>query len=219
DTPHQTHEGHPLFCPSLLTNSLSQRHQPTLPLKATPMLLTMEHNTHNRLAHSFLLLSTKLVSCWDQAPRPTQATHIPLLYHGGLRAQTHLSVFPAYYTELSEPAQGETPSQNITAVPTWAPNLTVPFSQVASHAAPDQIGPRHSSGLQHLKPPLPAAMVSRPYLPDPLLDVCGKAIHSQRPTHAAYGGLMQTHQVKNVQVFSGNSDSKMLVEDWIRDMQ
>ncbi|MEQ2163373.1 hypothetical protein GOODEAATRI_029368, partial [Goodea atripinnis] len=39
------------------------------------------------------------------------------------------------------------------------------------------------------------------------------------PTYAAYGGLMQTHQVKIVQVFSGNSDSKMLVEDWIRDMQ
>lgn len=30
---------------------------------------------------------------------------------------------------------------------------------------------------------------------------------------------MQTHQVKNVQVFTGNADSKMLVEDWIRDVQ
>lgn len=30
---------------------------------------------------------------------------------------------------------------------------------------------------------------------------------------------MQTHQVKNVQVFTGNVDSKILVDDWIRDMQ
>ncbi|XP_061771910.1 uncharacterized protein LOC133562081 [Nerophis ophidion] len=36
---------------------------------------------------------------------------------------------------------------------------------------------------------------------------------------AAYGGFLQTHQVKNVQIFTGHSDSKMLVEDWIRDMQ
>lgn len=36
---------------------------------------------------------------------------------------------------------------------------------------------------------------------------------------AAYGGFMQTHQVKNVQVFTGNPDCKIVVEDWIRDMQ
>ncbi|XP_051803050.1 uncharacterized protein LOC110947665 isoform X1 [Acanthochromis polyacanthus] len=33
------------------------------------------------------------------------------------------------------------------------------------------------------------------------------------------GSFMQTHQVKNVQVFTGNADSKILVEDWVRDMQ
>lgn len=32
-------------------------------------------------------------------------------------------------------------------------------------------------------------------------------------------GFTQTHQVKNVQVFSGNPDCKILIEDWIRDMQ
>ena len=30
---------------------------------------------------------------------------------------------------------------------------------------------------------------------------------------------MQTHQGKNVQVFTGNADSKILVEDWVCDMQ
>ncbi|MEQ2242199.1 hypothetical protein ILYODFUR_033305 [Ilyodon furcidens] len=39
--------------------------------------------------------------------------------------------------------------------------------------------------------------------------------HSQ----AAYDGFLQTHQVRNVPVFTGNADSRMLVEDWIRDMQ
>lgn len=34
-----------------------------------------------------------------------------------------------------------------------------------------------------------------------------------------YGGFLQTHQVKNVQVFTGNADGRLLVEDWIRDMQ
>ncbi len=29
---------------------------------------------------------------------------------------------------------------------------------------------------------------------------------------------MQTHQVKNVQVFTGNPDCRILVEDWIRDL-
>lgn len=38
-------------------------------------------------------------------------------------------------------------------------------------------------------------------------------------TPTAYGSFLQTHQVKNVQVFTGNADSKMLIEDWIRDMQ
>lgn len=39
------------------------------------------------------------------------------------------------------------------------------------------------------------------------------------PSPTAYGSFLQTHQVKNVQVFTGNADSKMLIEDWVRDMQ
>lgn len=50
------------------------------------------------------------------------------------------------------------------------------------------------------------------------------AMFSPQPSYAGlpqmtYGGFMQTHQVKNVQVFTGNADSKILVEDWVRDMQ
>lgn len=39
------------------------------------------------------------------------------------------------------------------------------------------------------------------------------------PSPTAYGSFLQTHQVKNAQVFTGNADSKMLIEDWVRDMQ
>lgn len=39
------------------------------------------------------------------------------------------------------------------------------------------------------------------------------------PSPTAYGSFLQTHQVKNVQVFTGNADSKMLIEDWICDPQ
>ena len=39
------------------------------------------------------------------------------------------------------------------------------------------------------------------------------------PVQPSHGGFTQTHQVKNVQVFSGGPDCKILIDDWIRDMQ
>lgn len=133
--------------------------------------------------------------------------------------------------------QGETPSQNITAADTWAPSLIVPNSQVATHAPPDHISSSQVCGSQHLQPhtlglthfPIqrqshvwsptpPAAMASHQYHSDPLLDVTRKAIINQCFPQVAYGDFMQTHHVKNVQVFSDNSNSKMLVEDWICDI-
>lgn len=39
------------------------------------------------------------------------------------------------------------------------------------------------------------------------------------PVQPSYSGFTQTHQVKNVQVFSGGSECRILIEDWIRDMQ
>ncbi len=46
-----------------------------------------------------------------------------------------------------------------------------------------------------------------------------RAVANQCLPIAAHGGFMQTHQVKNVQVFTGNPDCRILVEDWIRDLQ
>ncbi len=45
-----------------------------------------------------------------------------------------------------------------------------------------------------------------------------RAVANQCLPTAAHGGFMQTHQVKNVQVFTGNPDCRILVEDWIRDL-
>lgn len=39
------------------------------------------------------------------------------------------------------------------------------------------------------------------------------------PAQPIHGGFTQTHQVKNVQVFSGGSECKILIDNWIRDMQ
>ncbi|XP_072574574.1 uncharacterized protein [Paramormyrops kingsleyae] len=67
--------------------------------------------------------------------------------------------------------------------------------------------------------PSPTTLHMHTDLPVPPSDIPAKVSANQGFLPTAYGGLMQTHQVKNVQVFTGNADSKMLVEDWIRDMQ
>jgi len=56
-----------------------------------------------------------------------------------------------------------------------------------------------------------------PHHNTPELGTAGPASPGCPPV--TYGGFTQTHQVKNVQVFSGNAHCKMLVDDWIRDMQ
>ena len=71
-----------------------------------------------------------------------------------------------------------------------------------------EAGPQHAllppSSIQHMHAPLNTPV---------------RATATPSPPPAAYGGFLQTHQVKNVQVFTGNADSKMLIEDWVRDMQ
>lgn len=76
-----------------------------------------------------------------------------------------------------------------------------------------------SGAASYISRPPPAAMASNAYHLDPQLEGSGRTTVSPRFPQAIYGGFLQTHQVKNVQVFTGNADSKMLVEDWIRDMQ
>ncbi|MEQ2169938.1 hypothetical protein GOODEAATRI_030139, partial [Goodea atripinnis] len=104
----------------------------------------------------------------------------------------------------------------------WGPALTSPSPLNISQAAFDYTTPFHAHVLVHLQP---SESVSQPAL---------WPLHFTYPMHAptnspataiptlplaAYGGFLQTHQEKNVQVFTGNADSKMLVEDWIHDIQ
>lgn len=103
----------------------------------------------------------------------------------------------------------------VTALPTppasqWVPNLALPKPQ----AVLDEASPGTLRNPSHQQPHVLAPhQHARQYGP------CTRADHSQHPSLATYGGLMQTHQVKNVQVFTGSPDCRMLVEDWIRDIQ
>ncbi|KAE8293763.1 hypothetical protein D5F01_LYC06697 [Larimichthys crocea] len=101
------------------------------------------------------------------------------------------------------PAIDYTPSPHTQAPAYLQPPTSVP--QVSMY--PDAV-PQHTflppSYVQHMHAPLNAP-------------VRATATSSLPP--AAYGGFLQFHQVNNVQVFSGNADSKMLIEDWVRDMQ
>ena len=70
-------------------------------------------------------------------------------------------------------------------------------------------------------PPMPPFSTSHMHShPSQLpLKTPARAITNPNLPLTAYGGFVQTHQVKNVQVFTGSADSRMLVEDWVRDMQ
>lgn len=86
-----------------------------------------------------------------------------------------------------------------TLIPTSYLNTHV---DALSQAAPAPTSVRQSSHLQGTQARPPAQSFANQCLP-----------------MAAHGGFMQTHQVKNVQVFTGNTDCRILVEDWIRDLQ
>lgn len=134
--------------------------------------------------------------------------------------------------------QGELQTQNIPTANTGAPNPALLSPEFASYEAPNHVGPDQASVPQHMQShtlgfntddgsgaaayiprPSPAVMASYAHHPHPQLHDSGRTTVGSRFPQAIYGGFLQTHQVKNVQVFTGNADSKMLVEDWIRDMQ
>ena len=79
---------------------------------------------------------------------------------------------------------------------------------------------KYDSSFHQHPAPFPAIpMAVNPYqnFSSPGVPIIGQA--SYGPVQLTPAGFTQTHQVKNVQVFSGNPDCKILIEDWIRDMQ
>ncbi|KAL0161438.1 hypothetical protein M9458_045163 [Cirrhinus mrigala] len=115
----------------------------------------------------------------------------------------------------------------------WVPNITLHSSQAvldqAATDAPPDLSPQqtqilashpnmHADALARAAPPPTSASQSaHPHMTQ--FRPPAQAVTNQCLPMASYGGFMQTHQVKNVQVFTGNPDCKILVEDWIRDMQ
>lgn len=111
----------------------------------------------------------------------------------------------------------------------WVPNTTpynphVAFDHAAANVHPGPPypqtptpGPHIDTPVGALPPTTPSSLYTHPCVPPS--NTHGRALHSRSPPMAGYGSLMQTHQVKNVQVFTGNPDCKILVEDWVRDMQ
>lgn len=111
------------------------------------------------------------------------------------------------------------------------PNTTLHSPQVAldqaAAVAPPGLSPQQTPiPASHLNmhvdahspvAPASASQSAHPYVTQ--FGPPGRAVANQSLPMAAYGGFIQTHQVKNVQVFTGNPDCKILVEDWIRDMQ
>ncbi len=115
-------------------------------------------------------------------------------------APTH----PHEYPQNSEPryhAASHTPAmeRNNTAWPAdWY------TSQVAMYNSP----------YPPLPAPVPAVSTSMPQT------VCSTSGQGRYGTiQPAPVGFTQTHQVRNVQIFSGGPDCRVLIEDWIRDMQ
>ena len=71
-----------------------------------------------------------------------------------------------------------------------------------------------------LSAPVPAMSTCIPTyqnVPPAVFPTIGQARYS--PLQPAPVGFTQTHQVRNVQVFSGGPECRILIEDWIRDMQ
>ncbi|KAE8287223.1 hypothetical protein D5F01_LYC15192 [Larimichthys crocea] len=120
------------------------------------------------------------------------------------------------------------------ATSTWDPTSAAPTPLHAARAAINYAPFPHTQAPAYLPPPtsvpqismypdavpqhtpLPPFSVQHMHAP---LNAPVRATATSSLPPAAYGGFLQTHQVKNVQVFSGSADSKMLIEDWVRDMQ
>lgn len=96
------------------------------------------------------------------------------------------------------------------------PNVPLPVRQPTLSPMPQPSSYNGTPSLT-MPPPTFSDTYGYGYLPDrPMTSVAATGPGVSLISH---GGLMQTHQVKSVPVFTGNAESKMLIDDWIRDMQ
>lgn len=104
---------------------------------------------------------------------------------------------------LQVPTQTLMNSMHALQATMYTPQANMYESPIPQFPAPLQAGPTSMHPYQTVSPPLAPTV--------------GPAVYG--PVQPTPVGFTQTHQVKNVQVFSGNPDCKILIEDWIRDMQ
>ncbi|XP_049439144.1 uncharacterized protein LOC125892863 [Epinephelus fuscoguttatus] len=102
-------------------------------------------------------------------------------------------------------------TQAIQHIPQMQVNHLPPPSATWSHIQPV------SYGSQAVQPPAYHMQATTQSHTLPLVLPDGPTGFS--PVQPSYSGFTQTHQVKNVQVFSRGSECRILIEDWIRDMQ
>lgn len=125
------------------------------------------------------------------------------------------------------------------AAHTWDPNSTMPNPPNAAGATFSHTAPLHTPISVYYQTPAtnpqtatlpgdythsvllppPSVPLGHSYPSNPTLKTPAISTANSGLPQMTYSGFMQTHQVKNVQVFTGNADCKMLIDDWIRDMQ
>lgn len=93
---------------------------------------------------------------------------------------------------------------------TWS---TSESQQQTNHMSPPPT--TQSPGHVNTLGPQVASPIQAPSLPQMATD----RFNTVPPALSSHTGFTQMHQVKNVQVFSGGAECRILIEDWIRDMQ
>lgn len=171
------------------------------------------------------MLSSPIPHMMNTMNNPSTIGQTPQNIDNGQVPQSHMSQAAAHHSQIPLHAA---------ATGAWDPTSAAPVPLNVTHAVFNHTPSFHTQAPVYPQPPVSAPQVSmypdavpqHTLLPPPSVQhmhapVSAPVIAAATPSlpPAAYGGFLQTHQVRNVQVFTGNVDSKMLIEDWVRDMQ
>lgn len=170
-------------------------------------------SSQHRSGAAAVLPQTNLIAM--QAP-PSSSYGVPLAM-SNTQPDSHLPPAATILSETNKPQRTDfIPAHEILSDrlhPVHSSHVIVPSSSSAyAPIAMSSYSGSHMYAQQpHLVPPPHSVPL---HLSDQ------KAANSNVPAlSTVQPSFTQTHQVRNVQVFSGGSDCKVLIEDWIRDMQ
>lgn len=203
----------------------------------TPSMLmqaiTSQHNQHYIPPQALVshLHSTPLTqsAAFPQRPpttlQPAASTHPQMITGPNFHTYpSQLNVAPTT-GGMNYHAMGERltlSSEHANPLQVQAPHSFIPSHQEAPHYGvsphPQVVVP--NSSLKHIANPIQIHNSGPACTPFAKPTETSPSISTKLnlpPT--TFGSFKQTHQVKNVQTFTGGVDGRMLVEDWIRDMQ